>query len=570
MPKPKSDPFSALYHFYTVSRLSLDPIAGLLEVRRVTIVDRTLFNLLSALCSRLHPDFPSLAPDRGSLACKHQLGQIDACIQTWLNSLPTAAASDFLRQFKQYSDNPRIQRLWTNYYLNICHLVVSTIWKKLPEKQRTTKKFDSLLSGTYTLSSQDKTTNQRYAWSGFPNQMLKSFDLEKSLRLNRSDREISLIEAVNAYSYRAIKYNLYSSLQAGEDRYAGLSPLGVITNSGTSYGRIENALISTDLLGIVKNTINLKYPNPEDRLRAEINQEIANHLAGSQVDQFKRCKLLVKSLKNHHLNVNRLAANSFAEIGDEYQRHLAKFYERNPHQLPLQLSPLAIEMLLRSIGTMVRQYVDRIDDPISIQSIIGDRDRDLTLEDIFIDENLSPPIDEVYSEILSEKFLPLYREIHRFCQLSAQSTGNPSPPQMLWLQYGLEMNMTGIGRFLRTRFNLTDNAGSASMRCNQARTALVRSIHALMNTPEPLDEDAIELVIEVLKKYFPIVRRQLLSDVAMQVGIDPAAAIIDSDRDNLIDIITHNIAQMSGLNLGDNICKSEIEKIVDKFLATGI
>jgi hypothetical protein len=571
MPKPKSDPLSALYQFYTVSSLSLYTTDRLLEVKRLITVDRTLFSLLSALCSRLHPGFPSLPSNWDGLSRKQQLVQIDAFIQIWLNSLPETAASGLLNQFKQYSENSRIQRLWTNYYLNICHIVILTIWQHIPEQQRTTKKFDSILSGAYTLSSQDRTTKKRYAWSGFPNQMLRSFDVEQAPRFNQSGKKISSIEAVNAYSYRAIKYNLYSSLQEGEDRYAGLSSLGVLTNSGTSYGRIENALISSDLLGIVWHTISLKYPNPEDNLRKEISQEIATHLAVSISAQFERCKILVQLLKEYldlettpHA-VNLLVESDFLEIRNFYQLRLDFLYQNQP---PPQMSMLAVVILLKSIGTMVRQYVARINDPSSTQHIIGDGDNDMTLEDVFIDKNISTLIDEVYSEILSEQFVPLYREIHRFCQLPTQSIDSPSPQQMLWLQYGLEMNMTRIGRFLKTRFNLTDNAGSASRGCNQARTALVRSIHKGMNSTEPLDEDAIELVIEVLKKYFPIVRRQMLSEVAIQVGIDPLAELIDFDRNQFIDITTTNIKRMSGLNLGDDICRLEIEKIVDRFLAT--
>jgi hypothetical protein len=541
MPRAKADSLSPIYQFYTVSSLSLYTTEGILEVRRLTIVDRTLFNLLSALCDRLHPGFPALPSNWEHLSRKEQLVEIDASIQVWLNSLPATAASGLLNQFKQYSDRPRnrvIQRLWTNYYINSCHVVVLTIWQYIPAKQRTTTKFDSIISGAYTLSSQDKTTNKRYAWSGFPNQMLRSFNIEKSQRFNRAGKEISLIEAVNAYSYRAIKYNLYSSLQEGEDPYAGLRPLGILTNSRTSYERIENAFISGDLLNIVQQTIRLKYLNLEDNLREEINQEIVNHLAVSIEKQFQRCRLLVQLLREYlglettPGAVNLLVESDFLEIRNFYQLRL-DFLCHN--QSPSQLSMRAVVILLNSIGTMVRQYVKQINDPNSIQDIIGGDGSDMTQEDVFINENQSPLIEEVYSEILSEEFLPLYQEIHRFCQLPLQSLAEPLPwridslshQQLLWLQYGLELNMTKIGRFLQTRFNLTDNPGSASMRCNQARTALVRSIHQGMNAPEPLNEDAIELVIEVLKRYFPIVLRQLFSEVAIQVDIDPTDELID-------------------------------------------
>jgi hypothetical protein len=573
MPKPKLDPLSPLHQFYTTSTVLLYTTEGSLYVKRLLVVDRTLFSWLSALCESFYPGFPALPPNWDDLSRKQQLAKIDVFIQVWLNSLPATAASKLLNKFKQYSDNPKIQRMWTNYYMNTCHAVILTIWNKIPEKQRTTKRFDSLLSGTYALSSKDMTTKKRYAWSGFPNQMLRGFDIEKSPRFNRAGEEISLVEALNAYAYRAIKYNLYSILQEGEDSYAGLRPLGILTNSKTSYGLIEQALISVNLLNIVWHTVSQKYPNRENEgLRREINQEIVNHLSVSIEEQFKRCKILVQLLREYlklettPRFVNLLVESDFLEIRNFYQLRLDFIYEK---QTPPQMSTIAVIILLKSIGEMVRQYVTQINDSSSTQHIIGDGDNDMTLEDVFIDENISTLIDEVYSEILSDQFVPLYREIHRFCQLPVQSIDSPSPQQMLWLQYGLEMNTIGIGRFLKTRFNLTDNAGSASKGCNQARTALVRSIHKGMSSTEPLNEDAIELVIEVLKKYFPLVRRQILSKVAIQVDITQPAELIDSDRDKYIDITTTNIERMSGLNLSDCICRLEIEKIVDRFLATG-
>jgi hypothetical protein len=578
MPKPNPIILSPLHQYYTTSQLSVykSKTEESLEVKRSIIVDRTLFSLLSALANPLHPGFPALPSNWERLSPKQNLVEIDALIQVWLNSLPATAASGLLNQFKQYSDNPRnpmIQRLWTNYYMNICHIVVLTIWQYIPEARRTTEKLDSLIGETYALFRKDKTTNRQYAWSSFPNQMLRKFDTETSPRFNRHREEISLVEALNAYSYSTIKYRLYSILREGEDPYAGLRPLGILTNSRTTYGRIEQALRSVDLLRIVQYPVNhrvkKKYPNLADEgLKKEINQELADYLSGSIEEQFQRCRFLVKSLKDHPLKVHELVKSSFSEIGDECQKSLKKFYKKNPQQLPVQLSQSAVIILLESIGTMVRQYVDQVKNPSSIQQIIGGEDNDMTQEDIFIDTNQSSLIDDVHGEILSENFLPLYRAIHRFCQLPSESSDSPSHQQMLYLQYLLELDKNRIGFFLHIRFDLTDNAGSAAARGIRARTALVRSIQQEMNSSEPLNEDAVELIINVLKSYFPIVRRQLLSQVATQMDITIPATLIDSDRTKFIDLTTIEIEQISGLNLRDNIWQIGINNIVDKFLNT--
>jgi hypothetical protein len=56
-----------------------------------------------------------------------------------------------------------------------------------------------------------------------------------------------------------------------------LSPLGVVTNSKTSYELIENALKSSDFPDIINETVKKKYPNPEQgELRREISQHIIN------------------------------------------------------------------------------------------------------------------------------------------------------------------------------------------------------------------------------------------------------------------------------------------------------
>jgi hypothetical protein len=71
-------------------------------------------------------------------------------------------------------------------------------------------------------------------------------------------------------------------------------------------------------------------------------------------------------------------------------------------------------------------------------------------------------------------------------------------------------------------------------------------------------------VIEVLTKYYENVNHQLIKRIAIQLGINSSAKLIDPTRTEFINIITTNVEQMSSLNLDNNICNIQIEKIVKK------
>lgn len=556
-------------------------------VRLLLEVDLAQFRTLSALCGRLHPGFPPLPSNWRKLTRGQQLARVEACFQGWIDSASTDSGANSLslvhqmslelvQKFHQDVLAPEISRLWRNYYTNICYRVVYPIWNTrgnyLPHL-RTPEYFYSLLANSYALSSGDRRTGSRYNWMECPHRMLGRFNPETSLYP---------LDALNAWSRVTITQALYSKIREREDPYFMLSPLGVVTNSKTSYELIENALKSSDFPDIINETVRKKYPNPEQgELRREISQQIINHLSGSIEEQFDRvkilgkqfqlCRIIVQSLKsyldNSSLAVNQLIENHFSEIGNFYQQRLIESYRNNLLQLPVQLSPSAIELLLKSIGTMVPQYANQINDPNSINRIIGGSDGDMTGEDILTDDTSPSPVDFVYNQFLSERFPRLYQEIGRFCQLPAQDNDTLSHQQVLWLYYGLDLNQTEISSFLNIHFGLShSNPGGVALRLRQARTNLIASIRREMKISEPLDTDAIELIKDVLEECFSDVRYQLLGKIADRLGIEPSAEVVPADRHTFIALVTIEFERNIRRNLNDDVSTRGIERMVAIFL----
>ena len=556
-------------------------------VRLLLGVDLAQFRTLSALCGRLHPGFPPLPSNWRKLTRGQQLARVEACFQGWIDSASTDSGANSLslvhqmslelvQKFHQDVLAPEISGLWRNYYTNICYRVVYPIWNTrgnyLPHL-RTPEYFYSLLANSYALSSGDRRTGSRYNWIKCPHRMLGRFNPETSL---------SPLDALNAWSRVTITQALYSKIREREDPYFMLSPLGVVTNSKTSYELIENALKSSDFPDIINETVRKKYPNPEQgELRREISQQIINHLSGSIEEQFDRvkilgkqfqlCRIIVQSLKsyldNSPLAVNQLIENHFSEIGNFYQQRLIESYRNNLLQLPVQLSPSAIELLLKSIGTIVPQYANQINDPNSINRIIGGSDGDMTGEDILTDDTSPSPVDFVYNQFLSERFPRLYQEIGRFCQLPAQDNDKPSHQQVLWLYYGLDLNQIEISSFLNIHFGLVyPNPGGVALRLLKARTNLIASIRREMKISEPLDTDAIELIKDVLEECFSDVRYQLLGNIADRLGIEPSAEVVPADRHTFIALVTIEFERNIQRNLNDDVSIRGIERMVAIFL----
>jgi hypothetical protein len=537
---------SPLHGFYTISNFRYVTKDKSLDAIRRLEVDLVLFDRLSVLCESHHPGFPVLPPNWVALSRDRQLeiidvDIIDADIKVWIESLPAAAIRALLHRFQQYSGDPKIRRLWTNYYINICHVIVLKIWRILPARIRTQEKLESILCASYALSSIDH-SGQIYVWSGFPNQMLRGFQIGDSPSLDR----------LCAWSYRTIRNKLYTKLREGEVPYAGLSDLGVVTNNMTSFTRIQIALISIDLLGVVKSTLLQKYPTLEqEAVRAEIFQAISDHLAASAEEQYIRCKLLAQTLKAYEVPTNKLVESSFIVVGDFYQDRLADFYRNKlerlrpqksdreiqtllQQQLPVQMSPQAIKILLMSIGSTVRQYAFSVQDPVAIQHPISD---DMTLEEVLESQESSPLLEDMEDEISSEQVSLLYQLIGTFCQLPPARIDRLSHQQILWLRFGLDLRMIDISSFRNIHFGTAHpNPGGAALIVRQACTSLVTYIHQGMNSSETLNEDAIELAIEVIKSYFSDGRHRVLTSVTSQLAINLSVELTDCDRNRFIDL----------------------------------
>jgi hypothetical protein len=564
---------SPLHGFYTISNFRYFTTDRGLDASRSLEVDLVLFDRLSALCESHHPGFPVLPPNGEPLSRDRLLETIDADIEVWIESLPTVAIRALLHRFQQYSRDPRIRRLWTNYYINTCHVIVLKIWRILPARIRTQEKLESILGASYALFSIDL-SGQICAWSGFPNQMLRGFQIGDSPSLDR----------LCAWSYRTIRNKLYTKLREGEVPYVGLSDLGVVTNNMTSFTRIQTALISIDLLGVVKSTLLQKYSTLEqEALRAEIFQAISNHLAVSTEEQYIRCRLLAQTLKAYEVPTNQLVESSFIVVGNFYQDRLADFYRHKltrlhpqqsnreiqtllQQQLPVQMSPQAIKILLMSIGSTVRQYAFSFRDPVAIQYPISD---DMTLEEVLESQESPLLLEDMEDEISSEQVSLLYQLIGAFCQLPPVRIDRLSHQQILWLRFGLDLRMIDISSFRNIHFGTAHpNPGGASLCVGQACTALVRYIHQEMNSSERLNEDAIELAIEVIKNYFSAIRRRLLTQITSQLGIESSVDLTERSQNEFIYLFTTEIEQMSRLSHHDDVSRSAIERIANDFLTT--
>jgi hypothetical protein len=548
-------------------------------------VDLPQFRTLSALCERIHPGFPPLPPNWRELTPQQQSIQVNTCFQGWLDSAPTdlgsnlhplvdRVTSELMHQFRQNTIDPNICRLWKNYYTKTCYTAVSQIWNTrgiyLPHL-KTPENFYSLLADSYDLFSRDQITGERHNWIESPNWMLRRFNL------NNSPVSIS---ALTTWSRATITNGLYSKIRGSKNPYDMLSPLGVVTNTNTSYRLIEDALNSSDCPEIIRGTVRKGYPNPDQEgLRREISNQIINHLGGSIDEQFdrstilarqyQRVRILVKLLKaylaNSQRDVNELLESDFAEIGNFYQQRLASLPE-NESQLTLQWSSSAIELFLKSIGTIVQKHANRLLDPMSIHAIIGGDDSDMTGEDILEDEDLISPIDWVYLQSLQEKYSELHEQIDRFCQLPPD-TRRISRQQILWLRYGLELRMVDIGDFININFGQSPGPGGAALQVQQARTALVRSIHQALNSSEPLiQEDAIKDVIECLENHFLLVLRGLFTTVVDRLNIEPSTVLLETNRSQFISLFTTEIERMSRLNHQNDISQAAIERIVERLL----
>jgi|GEM_PF-3205250 len=529
-------------------------------------VDLPQLKFLSQLCASTHQDFPSLPPNWEKMSYAEQLR-----LSSVNNDVLNRVSSILLRNFcENSSDSTTIGKLWENYYIQICYQVVlnicSTIENAFPYLNRE-EQFESMFQMSCELSSRDG--SEQYGWSKNPKRFLQNFNSGISTIYEQKP----LLDALNAWSYKTIRNGLCSQVRARVDRYFLLSPLGIVTNRRTSFQDIQDALEWRDFLDTINYIVQTDYPNPEEgRLRQNLNQEIQNHLAGTREEQFNRYRILVRTLKEYlkahrPLAVNLLTASDWEEIRDFYQRRLNDFYRNRPEQSPPSITPSAIVIIIKSVGISVRNNVRRINNPISINAQLGDSD--MTLENIILDQDQPLPSSLLESQSLIEQSPLLYQLIDEFCQSPPTSIHRPSNQQVLLLRYGLDLKMTEVSGFLQTRFGLSGGPGGASLRCTKARTALVRTIHQGMNSTEKVTEDAIELVIEVLKEYYSNVIHQLIQRIANQLGIDSPAVLIDPTlNDKFIDIITTNVEQMSGLNLRDNILRSEIEEIVTKFRTT--
>jgi hypothetical protein len=267
-------------------------------------------------------------------------------------------------------------------------------------------------------------------------------------------------------------------------------------------------------------------------------------LAASAEEQYIRCKLLAQTLKAYEVPTNKLVESSFIVVGDFYQKRLADFYRHKlnklrpqqsdreiqtllQQQLPVQMSPQAIKILLMSIGSTVRQYAFSVQDPVAIQHPISD---DMTLEEV-LESQESPPLPEdMEDEISSEQVSLLYQLIGTFCQLPPARTDRISHQQILWLRFGLDLRMIDISSFRNIHFGTAHpNPGGASLCVGQACTALVMYIHQEMKSSETLNEDTIELAIEVIKSYFSDARHRVLTSVTSQLEIDLSVKLTDCD-----------------------------------------
>jgi len=534
------------------------------DSRLVVQVELNQLELLSKLCAGNHSDFPALPPNWEKMSHAEKLANVNiynSRLSSLTKDMLNTACSVLLEKFCNNFSDQGIPKLWENYYRNICYKVVWNILN-ICRNRGTILALESLLSMSYGLSSRDKDSREQYCWIVNPTRFLEGFNSGSST-----------LDDFKAWSYKKIKNGLCSEVRAEEDPYFQLTLLGIVTNKRTSFQVIRNALESSNFLDAVNHVVQIDYPNPEEsKLRKDLNREITNHLSSGMEEQFNRCRILVKSLNeylmaNRPLTVNRLIASDWLNIGDYYQNLLNKYYKNNPEQSPPSINPSAIIIIIKSIGMSVRNYVKPIKNPISIKETLGNSD--VTLEDIIVDGEQPSTVDWLVSQSFIEQSPLLYRLIDEFCQLPPKSIDRPSHQQILWLRYGLALNMTEISDFLHTRFRLSGGPGGASLRCTKARTALVRTIHqGISSTKEPLNQeltvDAIKLVIEVLTKYYENVNHQLIKRIAIQLGINSSAKLIDPTRTEFINIITTNVEQMSRLNLDNNICKIQIEKIVKK------
>jgi len=478
----------------------------------------------------------------------NRLTEIDVGSQTWLDSAvlelgktEQQIVGDIFRQlFQKLCDEPNnlnIRSLWCNYVQHTYIKVVTTIWRKLPDDRRSLDKFKSLLSDCNTLSSRDQKSNTVYSWINSPNRLFTSFSFQQSPHTNPHN-------ALDAWAYRTVRFALFSHLQTEGDPYAGLSDLGVVRNSHTTYSLLRESLATIDIVQI----INL------DRLDGT---ELTQHLAGSIDLQIEQCDRLVHSvnayLQNCPLAINQLNDTHFSEIGVFYLQRLEE--SGILASLSSSLSGSAVKSLLKSIGRVVRKYVGRVDNLLPLE----------------LNENNCSECASIFNSIEDELPSQLFSELHNLTDIFCQNFPDTrrSHQQILCLRYLLKLNMTQTGKVVKNNFGGTDNAGSAALWVNNAHAALVRSIHRAMNNSESIliEDDAINAAIDYLRIYFSCFRNNLLNDIANQLNIRPPVILDRTQRNEFISLVAYELEQRSALNLRDLTSQAAISQIIDRFLS---
>jgi hypothetical protein len=399
--------------------------------------------------------------------------------------LVDAFAAYLLMQLQQSPLDATIQAHWIAFFQQRCALVSRQVWQMVPESERTIELFEEFVS---------------YSYGGIANPQEVPL-VFANFSSDRSDY-VSGLNHIKAYVDRRIRYSLQPyARQLAADPNVGLSDLGVAARYSRSA--VRKALV---------------YFYPSERVEELLE-------LWGWFDRYRR---------ETGIPVNRLAANDFSQIGEDYQ-------QSSPNVTSLTWE--GVKQRLIEIGSAIRRYQSQRTDSLDMR--LGSEGEGMAVGDT----KLGTQPDLLQSLAARQIVRQANRELTLLLD-EPTSNPRPSPQQLFWLYYGLRLTQQQIGKLVALNFGLNDSPGSISLRLTKSHRYLFDRIHATLdNEPPPRTHLEINAAMsELLTAYFLDRMSQLLSSRVAKLGLQ-MSQLTDEHKAEIVTALVNSLAKKISLQI---------------------
>lgn len=399
--------------------------------------------------------------------------------------LVDAFAAHLLAQLQQSPTDSTIKLHWIAFFQQRCAIVSRQVWQMVPESERSIELFEEFVSHSY--GGIANLQEVRLVFANF--------------RTDRSEY-VSGLNHIKAYVDRRIRYSLQPyARQLAADPNVGLSDLGVAAR----YSRSATSKA-------------LAYFQPIDRVADLL-------VLWSCFDGYRR---------ETGIHANRLTANDFVQIGDDYQRLC-------PHSPSLTWE--AVKQRLIDIGTVIRRYHSQRTDSLDVR--LGSEGNGIALGDT----KLGTQHDLLQSLAAHQIVRQANRELTTLLD-EPTLAAKPSPQQLFWLYYGLRLTQQQIGTLVALNFGLNDSPGSISLRLTKSHRYLFDRIHTTLNN-DPPTRTHLEInaaMSELLTAYFHDRMPQLLRSRSIKLEVR-SSQLTDLQKLEIVTTLVNSLAKKIALQI---------------------